>query len=226
MAQNTSSAVMQQRADPTDKLNYFPTPLWATRALCKWIVDHVGAVDKLTCLEPACGQGHMARALAEFFASVDAADLVDRGFGQVSDFLFPGDPEEFDWIITNPPFSLALDFIMMALARSRVGAAMFVRTSFIEGMDRYRDLFKPFPPRIILQFTERVPLFKGRVLDPSVKYWDEQAGKLKRPSSATSYAWIIWLHGYTGSPELGWIPPCRRKLERPGDYALVEVQNG
>lgn len=220
MSQNTSSAVMQQRADHSDKLNYFPTPLWATRALCSWIAEHVGDVSGLRCLEPACGQGHMARALSEFFAAVDAADLVERGYGRQDDFLFPGDDTAFDWVITNPPFSLALEFVLMALRRSRVGVAMFVRTSFIEGIDRYHDLFKPFPPRIILQFTERVPLFKGIVRDPGEKYWDDEAGEWKRPSSATSYAWIIWLKGYEGAPELGWIPPCRRKLERPGDYEV------
>lgn len=221
MSQNTSSAVMQQRIDHTDKLNFFPTPPWATRALCRWIEEHVGSIGNLTCLEPACGQGHMARPLAEFFAGVDAADLVDRGYGRVADFLFPGAPEVYDWIITNPPFSLAEEFIIAALRRARVGVAMLVRSAFLEGEGRYLKLFKPYPPRITLQFVERVSMFKGRVRDPSVKYWDEVEQKWRTPSTATAYSWVIWVKGHNGLPEQGWIPPCRRKLERPGDYDEV-----
>lgn len=37
MAQNTSYAVMQQRREAKDSLEDFPTPPWATRALCEWI---------------------------------------------------------------------------------------------------------------------------------------------------------------------------------------------
>ena len=36
MAQNTSHAVMSQRSEPLGSLDFFPTPPWATRALC-WI---------------------------------------------------------------------------------------------------------------------------------------------------------------------------------------------
>ena len=35
MSQNRSSAVMQQRSEPHDSLDDFPTPPWATRALCQ-----------------------------------------------------------------------------------------------------------------------------------------------------------------------------------------------
>ncbi|KFL31431.1 hypothetical protein JP75_07700 [Devosia riboflavina] len=221
MAQNTSSAVMQQRLDHGDKLNYFPTPLWATRALIRWIIENIGPVEGLTCLEPACGQGHMARALAEFFQSVSASDLVDRGYGTQADFLFPDDTSEFDWIITNPPFSLAEEFILRALLRARVGVAMLVRTAFIEGEGRYLKLFRPAPPRAFLQFVERVPMFKGVVRNPAELYWDEEAQKWRRPSSATAYSWVVWVKDHDGRPELAWIPPSRRKLERPGDYEVT-----
>ena len=35
MSQNRSSAVMAQRKEPPDSLDFFPTPPWATRALCE-----------------------------------------------------------------------------------------------------------------------------------------------------------------------------------------------
>lgn len=204
MSQNTSSAVMQQRREPSDSLDFFPTPLWGTRALCVWLERQIGALEVLTCLEPACGQGHMARALAEYFKSVTASDVFDYGYGSVDDFLFPGDDGIVDWTITNPPFRLAAEFIAMALRRSRKGCAMLVRTSFLEGTGRYRELFSKTPPRAVLQFTERVPMFKGRV---------DAKG-----STATSYAWLVFEHGFTGRTEFHWIPKCRKLLERVGDY--------
>jgi predicted RNA methylase len=109
--QNTTHAVMAQRHEPSDSLDDFPTPPWATRAL----VEHVlGAnrVQGLTCVEPACGRGHMARALGEYFGSVAASDAHEYGFGAISDFLGqPFEPLSFDWVITNPPFRLAGEFV-------------------------------------------------------------------------------------------------------------------
>lgn len=37
MSQNTSTAVMQRRVEAHDSLDDFPTPPWATRALCEWL---------------------------------------------------------------------------------------------------------------------------------------------------------------------------------------------
>ena len=42
MTQNRSSAVMQQRKEPHDSLDDFPTPPWATRALCEVIAKGPG----------------------------------------------------------------------------------------------------------------------------------------------------------------------------------------
>ena len=41
-------------------------------------------------------------------------------------------------------------------------------------------------------------------------------------STATAYAWLVWEKSETGllptTTQFGWIPPCRARLERPGDY--------
>jgi hypothetical protein len=209
MSQNTSHAVMAQRVEPHDSLDYFPTPPWATRALCKWIEGNIGSLDRSTAWEPACGAGHMARPLSEFFQYVLASDVHAYGFGEVCDFLFPNEFAEadWDWIITNPPFRLAEQFIRRALDNATVGVAMLVRTSFLEGGGRYANLFSQVRPAHILQFAERVPMHKGR-LDPN-------------GSTATAYCWIIWRKGPHGLTQFHWIPPSRRILERAGDYSEV-----
>jgi hypothetical protein len=147
----------------------------------------------------------MAVALAEYFHEVKAQDVFDYGFGTVADFSKIKHPDNsFDWVITNPPFRLAEDFITRSMLTARVGVAMLVRTVFIESVGRFERLFRPAPPTRVAQFTERVPMVKGRVD--------------KKASTATGYAWIVWEKSCQTDTALVWIPPTRKLLEREGDY--------
>lgn len=240
--QNTSHAVMAQRAEPHDSLDDFPTQPWATRALCEYVIFRMGTpdwnrncpptvcyrfgmddlvapmgklappqfpIEGLCAWEPACNRGHMAEPLREYFHCVMATDINDYGYDRhekTVDFLFPGSEPvvQVDWIITNPPFRLAEQFIMRALDIAQTGVAMIVRTSFLESVGRYENLFSKTPPNIIAQFSERVPMVKGRLTATG--------------STATSYCWLVWVKGLGGS-KFVWIPPCRKQLERAEDYA-------
>ena len=71
---------------------------------------------------------------------------------------------------------------------------------------RYERLYSKNPPSFIAHFAERVPMVKGRC-DPGA-------------STATSYSWFVWMMG-DAEPRTIWIPPCRKRLEREGDYAEV-----
>ncbi len=204
--QNTSHAVMAQRFERRDSLDDFPSPPWATRALLEYIIQPLGDAGHLSCLEPACGRGHMARTLAEYFGRVQASDVHPYGFGDVVDFTL-GTPEvgQFGWVVTNPPFRLSEVFFHRAMSSARLGVAFLTRTVFVEGVGRHARMFAPHPPSKVAVFTERVPMVRGRL--------DGKA------STATSYSWIIWQKTCAGPTELAWIPPCRKRLERADDYA-------
>lgn len=231
MTQNRSSAVMQQRAEPDDSLDDFPTPPWASRALMEHaLLRFLPPARGLIGLEPCCNRGFMAKPLMEYLGAVWTSDIFDYGWrGQlaVADFLFPGYevPPGLDLVFANPPFRLALEFIHRSLKIARLGCAMLVRTAFMEGGDRYNQLYRATPPTIVAPFAERVIMHKGILRDPNKLYWDAEAidpktgkkGAWKKPSTATSYCWMIWLHGVARQPPI-WIPPCRTKLEMPGDY--------
>lgn len=205
MSQNTSSAVMQQRSEPKRSLDDFPTPPWATRALCEALVARGQDLSTKSVREPAANRGFMVRPLREYFGLVKASDIMDYGYGwAVEDFLFPYRIEEVDWTVTNPPFTLADRFVERALDTSRIGCAIIVRSAFLEGVGRYEQLFRHTPPALVLQFCERVAMVKGRV-DPEA-------------SSATAYSWVVWLKGENDTRQR-WIAPCRKKLERADDYA-------
>jgi hypothetical protein len=88
--QNRSHAVMAQRVEPADSADDFPTPPWATRALLEHVLDdHRNAARSQSCLEPACGAGHMANVLNDYFGQVVSSDAFDYGYGAIQDFLAP-----------------------------------------------------------------------------------------------------------------------------------------
>jgi hypothetical protein len=211
MSQNTSNAVMQRRREPKDSLDDFPTPPWATRAVMEHILEpEFGLMRPMTCWEPACNRGYMARPLAEYFGRVHTSDIEDygwEGMDRETDFLFPGSETvlgDVDWIITNPPFRLAEQFIHRALTIAREGVAIIQRNAFAEGDDRYKTIFQPRRPAIIAQHVERVPMQKGTCYDTS--------------ETATAYSWFIWTREPSPFTRFEWIPKCRRQFERPGDY--------
>lgn len=208
MSQNRSSAVMQQRSEPHDSLDDFPTPPWATRALCEWLISKGEGIADFNCREPAANRGHMVRPLCEYFHRVEAADVHDYGAGfAVQDYLFGPEPDLVDWTITNPPFRLAEQFIERMAATSEFGFAVIVRSAFLESVGRYERLFSQRAPSHVLQFTERVVMHKGRLAPEG--------------STATAYCWLVWMGA--GASDYGdtffeWLAPCRRRLERSSDY--------
>ena len=209
--QNKSHAVMAQRSEAMDSPDDFPTPPWATRALIEHVLDDKNTLALLSCLEPACGAGHMSKVLEEYFGEVTCADAYDYGYGDIQEFLtFPHKENTFDWVITNPPFRLAEQFVSRAIHIARRGVAVLARTVFLESVGRYESIYKRFPPSKFAQFVERVPMIKGR-LD-------------KKATTATGYAWFVWETGAINVPRLMWIPPCRKLLERPRDYESPKSQ--
>lgn len=236
MSQNTSAAVMQQRATSAiDTLDDFPTPPWATRSLVQHVIlpnlaKGIRHPNLMTSWEPACNRGHMSKVLSEYFFRVTSSDVHDYGWNDVCDFLIPGtEPASIaiggaNAIITNPPFVLAERFIERALTvKDMEIVAMLVRTSFLEGSGRYKKLYQSNPPTFVAQFAERVIMLKGVLRDPDIRYWDGTGWR--RPSTATSYCWLVWVKGMAPQPFIH-IPPCRKVLTRPRDYPANPDQEG
>ena len=96
-------------------------------------------------------------------------------------------------IITNPPYSVAAEFAEHALDILAGGQklALFLKILFLESEKR-RKLFMKYPPRTVYVCTHRVKCAKnGRFEDFS--------------SSATCYAWFVWVNGFRGDPIIRWI---------------------
>ncbi len=176
--------------DRADK-DYYATEPAATDWLCK-IEQFVGPI-----LEPSCGEGHISKVLAEHGYEVTSRDLVDRDFGEVADFLSADNTEWGGDIVTNPPYAFAQEFVEKALAIIPEGrkVAMFLKLTFLEGKQRFRELFSKYPPKTIYVFSERVLCAKNA----EFQKMRETGG------SAVAYAWYVWEKGYQGRTTIEWI---------------------
>ncbi len=207
----TSTAVMNRRAAPDKGLDFFPTPPWATRAfLHEVLLAEFTAACCQSVWEPAAGDGHMVHVLSEVFPKVFAGDVEDYGRGfEVGSFVGQG-PDVIagnrgvDWVITNPPFNLATEFVERAMTEARTGVALLLRTNWLEGGDRFERVFSKMPPRIVAVYSERVPMVAGK--------WDPAA------ASATSYSWFVWQRShFRKETKMLWISPGAKQRHWKSD---------
>lgn len=162
-------------------LDLYETPPWVTAAL----VPHLGS--DLHVWEPAAGSGRMVLALADAGYLVEASDIAGG-----RDFLQTGEIFNCDVIVTNPPYTLAREFIDHALRimRPAMGrVAMLLRTDFDHAKTR-QHLFgdcDQFSKKLVL--TKRIVWFDGPGAAPSF-----------------NHAWYIWDWKHIGPPTLAYGP--------------------
>lgn len=160
------------------------------------LVGSIGFIPSVV-WECACGTGCLSERLEQYCHGVVSTDAIDRGYGQVQDFLLAKEmPTGCSCIITNPPYKLATEFILHALSLLPDGGRciMFLKTTFLEGEKRHRLLFSKYPPQRILQFSKRVLCAKNAEFQ-----------KMCKVGSAVSYAWFVWEKGYKGETTITWI---------------------
>ena len=97
--------------------------------------------------EPACGTGQLSTALAKRGFTVRGTDIIG-GF----DFL-TFEPEHFDCIVTNPPYSLKEEFLKRCYALGKPFALLLPLTA-LEGQER-QPLFEKHGVEIII-FDKRI----------------------------------------------------------------------
>jgi hypothetical protein len=150
-------------------------------------------------LEPSCGMGHISEVLKEYYPNqeVISTDLTYRGYGEGNiDFLTHDYNRKFDNIITNPPFSLAKEFVEKGLEITNDKVIMLLKIQFLEGQAR-KDFLMNSPLKYIYVFSARQSTLKnGLELNPlNNKPW----------STTLLLAWFIWEKGYEGEPIIRWL---------------------
>lgn len=153
--------------------DYYATPSIAGEHLLK-------AYPKINNIwECSCGEGSLSAGLKKAGIVAMESDIVVRGYPcDELDFLQAKDTHN-GWIVINPPYSLALEFVEKALELANDGVAMFLRIQFLESQKRQR-LFQNNPPSFVYVYSKRCPqcALNGVFANPT--------------GNATTYCWFIW----------------------------------
>ena len=148
------------------KYDFYPTPEWCYEKL------PVDWSQFKTALEPCKGDGRIVHFLDSKNIKTDWCEIQEE-----KDF-FDHDGE-YDLILTNPPFSLAQEFIEHAMTMAPT-VVMLLRINFLGAQSRY-DFWQMYAPDGLVILSKR-PSFTGKGTD------------------SIDYAWFIWsdikdLHG-------------------------------
>jgi hypothetical protein len=161
------------------KNDFYATPYSLTRLL----LDRVKLNGSI--LEPACGDGAIVKVLKEREYELTSYDIeVD----------FFTENRKFNTIITNPPFSIANDFIKKAREISNE-FYFLLPLSYLHGKARHDTIFHntSHPLERVFIFT-RYPML-GEALREDGKH----------NTGMMVYAWYKFTKDYQGKPEIEWL---------------------
>lgn len=182
-----------------ERHDHYVEPSWVSRRLFQEEKFEGSVID------PCCGFGNIVRSAIDEGLDARGFDIVKRSEYCIEerDFL------SFDWrtsedridnIVSNPPFGLCdgakgrAGCVDLAIRRAQRKVALLLPSNWIQGDKRSRWI-STTPLRRVLFITPRPSMPPGHVI----------AAGGKPGNGTTDYAWFIWLGGYDGRPEIGWL---------------------
>lgn len=171
---NFSAILANRSSENRHSLDFYPTPPSATIALIK----HLRLGPENMVWECASGEGDMAKVFQHFQIDCIGTDIKDG-----HDFLkiqglsggrFP------NWIITNPPFNLAAEFIRHAYSLN-INFALLLKSQYWHASNRSK-LFQECQPTEILPLSWRI----------DYKYKERGLGNEKQGSPTMDHIWCVW----------------------------------
>lgn len=139
--------------------------------------------------ECACGDGAISKVLEENKMEVISTDLFMHGFGS-GGINFLDSKLLAKQIITNPPYSMATQFIYHA---QRIGVqkwAFLLKLNFLEGQAR-KKLFQETPLKTVHVFSRRISF--------------DSSKKQGKGRGLLAFAWFVWENNFEGKPQIDWI---------------------
>lgn len=163
-------------------LDAYWTPEWCTKELLEQF-SFRGRV-----WEPACGRGDICRVLSSYSYMVAATDIADHGHhDRLADFFKCSIvPRDVQSIVTNPPYSDAVRFIVHALQLTRPvdgQVAMLLRNEFDCAGTRSELFDTPFAAKLVL--TKRPKWSDSDVASPR-----------------HNFAWFVWDWRHQGTAKI------------------------
>jgi hypothetical protein len=160
--------------------DFYPTPI----SVIQTFLSHFKIKDG-TILEPCAGNGNFIKAIREFgydnyivaneLRQEEKLRLYNSGANEIHTYNFLENKisEYPKTIITNPPYSLAEEFIKKCKEQfPNAEIIMLLRLAFLESKKRY-EFWQQYPVNKLYILSQR-PSFTGKGTD------------------ATAYAWFVW----------------------------------
>lgn len=154
-------------------------------------------------LEPCVGEGHIIEGLKPYIydsSHITTVDIVDRNYPNIilTDYTQWKTDKKFTFIISNPPYSCAKEFIYksMELLEPHGLLLFYLKLQFLEGKGR-KELFDKYPPKYIYVMRNRTPTWKnGSPVNPDTgKKWAE----------TICFAWFVWEKNIKTEPVIRWL---------------------
>lgn len=150
--------------------------------------------------DPASGDGRMIREIIRrgnsgphFVNDIrdeELAALIDCGEATIGDYLAMGDPPACNFMVTNPPFTTAVEFVQKA--RTHVsGPICILQSTRWQGTQRRSEWLRSAGLAYVLNLPRR-------------PQWEVDSGDIVK-NNIMDFAWYIFLPGYDGLPSMDWL---------------------
>lgn len=178
------SGTNTKKRNPKD---FYQTPYSMTAQLLQKI--NYSIPRNSTVLDPADGAGAVTKVLRTYLTDTK---VIGTDINKGDDFLQRPETDKVDWIITNPPYSLANEFIEKSFSIAREGFAMLLPLNYLQSETRYNQFFKDYAPAEVYVFT-RMPWLSDTVREDG-----------KYQTAMLAYCWMVWVNGIADN---GWYNP-------------------
>lgn len=162
--------------------DFYSTPIECVTA----ILNELDVPDGIKILDPCAGSGHVIQAINEMYNNVhvdaieirpEEKEILNKYTDsiQIGDFLETDIKTGYDLVISNPPYSLAQEFIDKGLkCLNDTGKLVYLlRTNFLESNKRFKWWQNKLPSGIY-------------VLHARPSFTDD------KHTDACSYSWFVW----------------------------------
>ncbi len=205
MKENFSAILANRSSENRDHLDFYPTPPSATIGLMDFLTRDGSLSKHHTIWEPACGIGDMSSVMKKL-----GNDVIESDIQTGTDYLTCPVPtrDKIDWIITNPPFKLAKEFILRSVEH-RVNFAFLLKSQYWHTASRL-SLFRQYKPSYILPLAWRIDF----------KYKERGQGLEAKGSPTMEHIWVVWKRRWCDPDVMYPTDTIYQPLEKPirNDY--------
>ena len=169
----------------------YPTPSWCTEVL----MPQIAWGEQPRILEPCVGDGAILDVIRPVTESIEVCEIADP---YCIDFLTYQPSQRIDFIVTNPPFSMAQEFIEHALDLANC-VIMLLPLGFYGSKERH-EWWTQYEPSAQFVLSRRPSFSRNK---------DGKWG-----TDSESYAWVCW--DSTGRQKRGFyhLNPTDEQYER------------